>query len=581
MKKKMKKAFTLVELLVVIAILAILSTVAIVGYNSFTEKAKISNDQSLVRQLNTVLQADEIVDGKAKTPSDALAVMEENGFDVKKMTPTATDYDIIWNEESNRLVLLDDKGNPVVEELSPKAHKNWQFSSTYTQIKEGFSVYLKDNFSGDTLTVNSGVDVGKNTKIKEISYVNNGAAKDVIIRTNGGKLTVKGPNDVVNHYGAADNIKVESVAMDSFHEFGSTKQIIINEGRLVMEKTSAVLSISVEPADGKKVAVDVTKKVTEVVVSAEYASRAEDITINGTTAVEDSAALVSALDKAKKFAPNATTVPETFVIDKENKTITIKDEVAFLYYGYVFDWEKAIDTDGGMENHLSFWYIAGSYYNVRVLLDCDIDFKGAIFEKGMNDPFGYEFDGQGHTISNINIIDGVNTFVGLISLSNNGTQFKNLVIDNVHVTANAKTANSTDVFAGIMFGYYQNSVASNITIKNSSVTGGKYTGAIVGSGYSDIIDCVVTNCKVSGQYKVGGVIGQANAEAIYTRKINNNALTNVTLSADDVLSGKTATLGKVVGYFNGNGECKNNTLTNVTGAEKNICIIGSGCTVVE
>ncbi len=42
MKKRLKKAFTLVELLVVIAILAVLSSVAIVGYNSFTEKAKDS-----------------------------------------------------------------------------------------------------------------------------------------------------------------------------------------------------------------------------------------------------------------------------------------------------------------------------------------------------------------------------------------------------------------------------------------------------------------------------------------------------------------------------------------------------------
>ena len=66
MKKKMKKAFTLVELLVVIAILAILSTVAIVGYNSFTEKAKISNDQSLVRQLNTVYKLMKLLMGKQK-----------------------------------------------------------------------------------------------------------------------------------------------------------------------------------------------------------------------------------------------------------------------------------------------------------------------------------------------------------------------------------------------------------------------------------------------------------------------------------------------------------------------------------
>ena len=60
MKKKMKKAFTLVELLVVIAILAILSTVAVVGYNSFTEKARKSADEQAVAQMNTALMAQDI-----------------------------------------------------------------------------------------------------------------------------------------------------------------------------------------------------------------------------------------------------------------------------------------------------------------------------------------------------------------------------------------------------------------------------------------------------------------------------------------------------------------------------------------
>lgn len=57
MKKQQKKAFTLVELLVVIAILAILSTVAVVGYTSFIKRAAISNDESVVTQLNRYLEA--------------------------------------------------------------------------------------------------------------------------------------------------------------------------------------------------------------------------------------------------------------------------------------------------------------------------------------------------------------------------------------------------------------------------------------------------------------------------------------------------------------------------------------------
>lgn len=57
MRRQQKKAFTLVELLVVIAILAILASVAVVGYTSFMKNAALSNDESLVTQLNRYFEA--------------------------------------------------------------------------------------------------------------------------------------------------------------------------------------------------------------------------------------------------------------------------------------------------------------------------------------------------------------------------------------------------------------------------------------------------------------------------------------------------------------------------------------------
>ena len=57
MKRQNKKAFTLVELLVVIAILAILASVAVVGYTSFLKNAAVSNDESVVAQMNRYLEA--------------------------------------------------------------------------------------------------------------------------------------------------------------------------------------------------------------------------------------------------------------------------------------------------------------------------------------------------------------------------------------------------------------------------------------------------------------------------------------------------------------------------------------------
>lgn len=235
MKKRIKKGFTLVELLVVIAILAILSTVAIVGYNSFTEKARISNDKGLVTQLNTLLQADEVTDGKAATPSDALAVVAENGFDVSKMTPTADDYHIVWNEETNRFVLLDENKVAVVEELSSSAHKNWQFSSAYTPLVTGYSVRLNDNFVGTSLEVTSGLDVGNNTGIELVTY--SGTA-DVVIRTNGESLTVNSGS--VTHYGVGYILTVADSAKANYVEkgtFAANAEEIENVGSNVSEYT--------------------------------------------------------------------------------------------------------------------------------------------------------------------------------------------------------------------------------------------------------------------------------------------------------------------------------------------------------
>ena len=113
MKKKIKKAFTLVELLVVIAILAILATVSIVGYNSFTKKAKVSNDTVLVKQMNDVLFANQQTDDKNNTMTAALEDVFGAGYDVEKLTPTTTNYNIVWDSENDQMVLLDDSKNVV------------------------------------------------------------------------------------------------------------------------------------------------------------------------------------------------------------------------------------------------------------------------------------------------------------------------------------------------------------------------------------------------------------------------------------------------------------------------------------
>ena len=60
--KKTKKGFTLVELLVVIAILAVLASVSVIGYLGFVEKARVSDDNTELHQIGTLVQA-QLIDG--------------------------------------------------------------------------------------------------------------------------------------------------------------------------------------------------------------------------------------------------------------------------------------------------------------------------------------------------------------------------------------------------------------------------------------------------------------------------------------------------------------------------------------
>ena len=573
MKKKIKKAFTLVELLVVIAILAILATVSIVGYNSFTKKAKVSNDTSLVSQLNTLLKADSMVNGDAKTPTDALKITSEAGYDVEKLTPTANDYEIIWNQAKNEFALLDENKNVVFGEKNTDEYKNWRFVDSYDKDSVN-SMYLKGSFySSNIEDLKVGIDVGNNTKIDTISYVNDDILNDTIIRTNGATLTINDSNDTILHFGNANTVNVNSIGKE-YHEYGSARQIVVKSGKVVNESSAVIVSIAAQPDENKSVTIDVSKKVCEVVVEEKYS---QATTVIGTSPVSKSATIIDALNEAKKYPSNATRVPEGFVIDKTNYQITLKDEVALLYYGYVLNAQNALSADTDKKNgqdYTSFWYNNGVYHSVKVLLDADIDLNNAILEKGMSS-FGGLFDGQNHTIKNVKITDFTSQEIGLFSSIRHDV--RNITLENIVVTTNCIESESRkNVAAGILAGS-SSSNTSNITINNCEVVGGKYTGAVIGYAYGSIENCKITNTIVSGQYKVGGIVGFICSEINFgVRKVNNNTLNNVTIKVENIMAGKSEVIGKVIGHFNGDdasskGECKNNKCDSlVTTATNNV-----------
>lgn len=68
---KSKKGFTIVELVILIAVIAILAAVLIPTFADLVKRANESVDIQIVRQMNLVLQAEEVSAGKPATVIDA------------------------------------------------------------------------------------------------------------------------------------------------------------------------------------------------------------------------------------------------------------------------------------------------------------------------------------------------------------------------------------------------------------------------------------------------------------------------------------------------------------------------------
>ena len=185
-------------------------------------------------------------------------------------------------------------------------------------------------------------------------------------------------------------------------------------------------------------------------------------------------------------------------------------------------------NDDGTEAHP---FLIGDKYQMNAMHDlmvnnttkyfkmvADVDLDGIAwtslnnsgkFEKGIN------FDGDGHTISNLKCSSGAYpSFAGVI----NGV-VKNVVFDKASITAGNNTS-------GILAGYIGSSGASvsgacsGITVKNSSVTDGTKTRVGGIAGYANMVTGTISNCHVinttleSTNERVGGLIGQTDVDIL-------------------------------------------------------------------
>ena len=97
--KKTNKGFTLVELLVVIAIIAILSTVAVIGYTSFLTKAKESNAQAEARQIDIAIEAVLMNNDGARITDSVWVKKTVSGYEAVTSAPSGNVEDLRSNFE--------------------------------------------------------------------------------------------------------------------------------------------------------------------------------------------------------------------------------------------------------------------------------------------------------------------------------------------------------------------------------------------------------------------------------------------------------------------------------------------------
>ncbi len=103
LKNSKKKAFTIIELVIVIAVVAVLAAVLIPTFAHLINEANMSVDEQLVRQINTILDAEEKLGNKAALVTDAQEILKKNG--IANFVANFDKNTIYWISSENRALI--------------------------------------------------------------------------------------------------------------------------------------------------------------------------------------------------------------------------------------------------------------------------------------------------------------------------------------------------------------------------------------------------------------------------------------------------------------------------------------------
>jgi len=110
MRNTNKKGFTIVELVIVVAVIAILAAVLIPTFSSIIRKANISNDTVIVKEINTIIAAENATN-EFEGFEDVITALYSNGFHLANLNTKTNNCFFVWDSKTNQMLLVDAKDN--------------------------------------------------------------------------------------------------------------------------------------------------------------------------------------------------------------------------------------------------------------------------------------------------------------------------------------------------------------------------------------------------------------------------------------------------------------------------------------
>lgn len=582
-EKRARKAFTIVELVIVIAVIAILAAVLIPTFVYVVDKARVSADTQTVRNLNTALTIDEAMNGKSETMTEALAITEENGYSVDKLTPTSTGNLIVWDAETNRFVLMNAESKEILySESVPTIGVNlWKITDDASEIASGeFSYYLKEGAISGSIQAKSGIDVGNNTAIETINYTGS-VEQTVVFRTNGGELTVNNGKAIVSHYGVATTVNIEEVAGSSYHEYGTVQgNINLTKGRLVVENTGDVVALLIKADNAADIAVTYNgaAKIGTIAATKEGILSGANITVPGTTEKVE-----TPVTEMSDFAGGFGTKSSPYLIETAKQFNRIKNfesemrQSAGLQKAYYFKLindidlrEETYDTAyvcemfvGGLDgdghkiyanDNLNYLFAKSgnaTYSDFELVLSDRLVF---VYKPGEN----YECDTIVFDGVDYSSITGATYSIGhnqslyitynVICKLPDGKYFSwggHFTVENCTVDLNlaVNTSGNADASAAVFFGAYvwQRTLPTSVTVKNCTFNGtfrGPYVALVLNNGQGDI-----GLLNLSGIANNGILLGTIDAHLVAGQRPN--ATEEKTKFYDSIVNAGTGSINKI------------------------------------